>query len=78
MNKYSVPIIEETTYIYEVEARNGYEAAAKAALRHNSDTPTPDHKHLTNSSMGKILPTIEAPGRLAGAEALNSTPTSDA
>lgn len=57
--KYSVPIIEETTYIYEVEARNGYDAAGKAAVRHADPEGKPDHEHKTKSTMGKILPTVE-------------------
>lgn len=70
MTRYTVPIVEETTYLYHVEARNGYEAAAKAALRHNDTEQQPDHKSVTKSSMGKILPTVEGErlGRVAGAE----------
>lgn len=68
MGKYSVPVIIETTNIYEVEARNGYEAAAKVgAMQHAGTEPT--HTHETKRTMGKILPTVEGAklDKIAGA-----------
>lgn len=58
MGKYSVPIIVTTTYIYEVEARNGYEAGFKAGALEAQGEPA-THEHETGRTMGKILPTVE-------------------
>jgi len=69
-NKYTVPITEEITYLYEVEAKNGYEAAAIAGVLHASPERKPTHQLPTRQSLGKILPTAEGAklGRIAGAD----------
>lgn len=58
MPKFSVPVIIETTNIFEVEARNGYDAAAKVGALQATNVP-PTHSHETKRTMGKILPTAE-------------------
>lgn len=76
MPKFSVPVIIETTNIYEVEARTSWDAAAKVGALEAAKTP-PTHSHETKRVLGKPMLTVEGEKltKIAGANEHVAEPT---
>lgn len=56
--KYSVPITTKSLAVYEVDAKNGSEAAFKVAQLVAAGTE-PTHARVVSTSVGSAKPTVE-------------------